>query len=720
MANEVKEPLKLYFHENTAEQASMLNNMVTNVLNDMGITSIQEEVVENAVSDYLTKHPVHDGEKGDKGDTGATPNISASATVSQTVGTPTVSVEKSGTDENPNFSFAFSGIKGEKGDKGDEGLDGFASRLPQAEYNPSDYLVVDDGTRAEKIQLEDLDILGEKNYAKIVNSRKSYGGVTLTSDSNGLFTLNGEASSDQYFGYSLLLVNGTYKVLPYYDNPRMSRDHVYWYIQKKNKATGKDSFVASVTNDNQETLMLNVDDAEDYTYSYVIKTSAGQTFDNEHLHPYLYKVSNVNGVLSNKALSDKIGTINTDKVEIVRERIIYDINHVRVITNVGKLENGVYTLVAPKTGFKWDEYKVYDTDLKSSKGIAKLKIHISEISGTWRFYNIFQNRNNEDVYINGGDLTETGDFVYDIDLNYLSVYQNYRGQGINLIVANRINSTDETTYKIVIDEYSVVTEGITTSGNNLTDVIKNIASGTGTIQSNDNKLSAPNGDKYILQVGNNGALKTIPVIPSNILYIGNSLLIGFGNHGMASTTVEDDYFYKINHWITGQGKTLDITDKLSGGAFEGCTTDEAVNTWITETLAPQMSNDRELVIVQLGDNVNNGERLAEFNQSCGMLLSYIREHCPNARICWLGMWYSSDARLSIIRKNCQKYGCTFVDIHDLSESELYRNHIGATYIDSNGNEQTITESGVASHPNDLGFTEIAKRVVEQLFGGEYM
>jgi hypothetical protein len=120
MANEVREPLKLYFHENTAEQASMLNTMVTNVLNNMGITSIQEEVVENAVSDYLTKHPVHDGEKGDKGDTGATPNISASATVSQTVGTPTVSVEKSGTDENPSFSFAFSGLKGEKGEKGDE------------------------------------------------------------------------------------------------------------------------------------------------------------------------------------------------------------------------------------------------------------------------------------------------------------------------------------------------------------------------------------------------------------------------------------------------------------------------------------------------------------------------------------------------------------------------------------------------------------------------
>lgn len=238
-------------------------------------------------------------------------------------------------------------------------------------------------------------------------------------------------------------------------------------------------------------------------------------------------------------------------------------------------------------------------------------------------------------------------------------------------------------------------------------------------KTNDSKLSAPNGNKYILQIDNEGNLQVISQIPSNILYIGNSLLIGFGSHGMASTNVQDDYYYKINHWITAQGKTLDVADKLAGRAFEDCTTDEMVNEWLATSLAPQMNSDRQLVIVQLGDNVNNGEKLAEFDRSCGMLLHYIREHCPNSRVCWVGMWYASEAKMEIVKKACKKYGCFLVDIHDLLESELYRNHIGATYIDSNGNEQTITESGVASHPNDLGFTKIAKRVVEQLFDGEY-
>lgn len=64
------------------------------------------------------------GDTGEKGDTGNTPNISASATVSSTTGTPSVNVTKTGTADNPNFAFAFSNLKGDKGDKGEDGTIG--------------------------------------------------------------------------------------------------------------------------------------------------------------------------------------------------------------------------------------------------------------------------------------------------------------------------------------------------------------------------------------------------------------------------------------------------------------------------------------------------------------------------------------------------------------------------------------------------------------------
>lgn len=55
------------------------------------------------------------GERGATGEDGKTPDITVIATVDETTGTPAVDVTKSGTTENPIFDFAFSGLKGESG-----------------------------------------------------------------------------------------------------------------------------------------------------------------------------------------------------------------------------------------------------------------------------------------------------------------------------------------------------------------------------------------------------------------------------------------------------------------------------------------------------------------------------------------------------------------------------------------------------------------------------
>ena len=50
-----------------------------------------------------------------KGNTGATPDLTITATVDNSTGTPNVSVTEGGTVENPTFNFAFTGMKGEDG-----------------------------------------------------------------------------------------------------------------------------------------------------------------------------------------------------------------------------------------------------------------------------------------------------------------------------------------------------------------------------------------------------------------------------------------------------------------------------------------------------------------------------------------------------------------------------------------------------------------------------
>ena len=58
------------------------------------------------------------GENGQDGEDGATPNITATASVDGTTGTPSVTVTKTGTAEAPTIDFAFTGLKGATGATG--------------------------------------------------------------------------------------------------------------------------------------------------------------------------------------------------------------------------------------------------------------------------------------------------------------------------------------------------------------------------------------------------------------------------------------------------------------------------------------------------------------------------------------------------------------------------------------------------------------------------
>lgn len=72
---------------------------------------------------------------GPAGADGVTPVISATASVDANVGTPSVTVSKSGTDEAPSFDFAFHNIKGESGQDGISGQDGQDGVTPDVDID---------------------------------------------------------------------------------------------------------------------------------------------------------------------------------------------------------------------------------------------------------------------------------------------------------------------------------------------------------------------------------------------------------------------------------------------------------------------------------------------------------------------------------------------------------------------------------------------------------
>ena len=270
----------------------------------------------------------------------------------------------------------------------------------------------------------------------------------------------------------------------------------------------------------------------------------------------------------------------------------------------------------------------------------------------------------------------------------------------------------------------------------------------------DVNLISPNGTKYMLSVSNTGGLISIPVIPKKSLYIGNSLLLGFGTFGMAASDNQHDYFHYVST------KTGGTTDRVGGSAYEGQTTVEGAQTWLDTTLQSHLSDDIDLVIVQLGDNVNTDQKRAIFPQTCPLILKYIREKCPKARVVWVGSWYSHELK-SVYESSCKTTGCEYIDItditgpsaignivtfpsdqsytYDVDSFELneaqkqvtlhftrnehkytatihyttYQSNAGIS-ITVNGKERVITETGVASHPGDDAMKKIADRIIKSL------
>ena len=80
-----------------------------------------------------------------KGSDGYTPDISATATVDATTGTPSVTVTKSGTLEAPAFAFEFSGLKGESGGGGSDESIVAPEFSSSASYAVGDYVTYDGG-----------------------------------------------------------------------------------------------------------------------------------------------------------------------------------------------------------------------------------------------------------------------------------------------------------------------------------------------------------------------------------------------------------------------------------------------------------------------------------------------------------------------------------------------------------------------------------------------
>lgn len=223
----------------------------------------------------------------------------------------------------------------------------------------------------------------------------------------------------------------------------------------------------------------------------------------------------------------------------------------------------------------------------------------------------------------------------------------------------------------------------------------------------------PNGIKYSLMVDSTGALKAVSHAPSKVFVMGNSLTLGFGTFGMAASDPDHDWYHYVEQNLLSYNPNL-VMSRISASTWEGGVSSAERLNYLNATVAPACAIDTDLIIIQLGDNVNTTEKQETFADDAIALVQWLRNRCPNARILWVNGWYNYNFCFPHIQTACDIRGAEVVDIRSLSTDSANKSAVGnqwtADYITYN----TIVSDGVASHPGNTGMLKISQEIISVL------
>ncbi len=208
-------------------------------------------------------------------------------------------------------------------------------------------------------------------------------------------------------------------------------------------------------------------------------------------------------------------------------------------------------------------------------------------------------------------------------------------------------------------------------------------------------------------------------VPKKTLFIGNSILLGMDMHyGMCADAPSEDYFYHVCSYIRSMDSDAAFY-KLHGGYYEHSESMDAFEGWYDSpnlyTDAPSresFTEDLDLIIIQLGDNINTDLKYETFLKTGDILIERIKERSPGARIIWVHGWFGRPHIHREICELCLRHGITRVDISDTRDAEAEA-HGPIEYIKKNGTRAEIKDTW-RTHPGNIGMKRIAERIISLL------
>lgn len=269
-------------------------------------------------------------------------------------------------------------------------------------------------------------------------------------------------------------------------------------------------------------------------------------------------------------------------------------------------------------------------------------------------------------------ISKSGEYDVTIDASYYRVYQGFTDTFYIWIFQDKVVNFKIYDFKIfqLLDELPMSN----IEGTNSRDMFKSVDTSLSNITKiveAPSYIIAPNGNKYLLGVDNEGNLITKPLIPNKIAYFGNSLIFGnslsgVSTFGMCASQADKDFYTKTNNVLRQMNPSV-VTHRYSIVPFETISSTDDINSVVASTIA-NLQGDEDLIIIQGGDNVNATNAKNILPTSSKALLSAIRTKCTRARVFWAAIWYSSAEKMAAIQNACKQYGCSVIPIASLYSS----------------------------------------------------
>lgn len=291
------------------------------------------------------------------------------------------------------------------------------------------------------------------------------------------------------------------------------------------------------------------------------------------------------------------------------------------------------------------------------------------------------------------DSTIDNDPVGDITLRSLSIFDAGGSEGVS---SNPMYEPSlKSTLSNIIDE--------------LTEINANIAE----LKSKQGAyVTLPDGSEGKL-VYVNGEVTVKSSIYNKVLLLGNSLLLGFstdGSHGAPfGATASDskhDWAYLLTEKLKVKSPNITI-NKLHDAKFEQSESDTVSESYIFNEFA-QAEKGNDLVIIQIGDNVNTEPRNDTFRNNFSKLINAVRTSNPIADIVVAGAWFNGRGIESFLQSQSSALNYTFVPLSDLCTTDNMAK-VGDIVTFDDDVKMEVYEA-IRTHPGDKGMEAIANRI----------